>query len=434
MSEPFELTACDAVSLIKSRKLSAVELIQSCLKRINALEPDIGAWTVISPENALAQARAFDAAPTDGAMAGLPIAVKDVIDTVDFPTEYGCPAIFKDFRPRSDAACVALARNAGAIVMGKTVTQSLACGAPVPTANPLNLDHTTGGSSSGSVAAVAAKMVPVAFGTQSASSTIRPSSYTGLVGMRPSMGLISVAGFKYFNGSFDTIGLIARDVDDVELLWSVQVGAAFQRGQTPSWPPRIGVCFPPWLQPEQDGTRRALIKACDSAVVAGGNVHEVSLPSEYADLVRDHEKIQAFETAKSYADEALNHWDKLDARVQALVQEGRSLGLDRYLALIKRARQMRAHFDEIISGYDFILTTAAPGEAPKGYRALGHAFTDMGDTSHSRAWTLLHVPSITIPCAKGPTGLPIGVQLIGPRGSDQSLMHNARRLLETYSV
>ena len=208
MSEPFDLTACDALDLMRQRKMSVVELVRSCLARIEALEPTIMAWTVLDADDALKRARRLDEEEPKGALHGLPMGVKDLIDTADMPTEYGCPEIFKGWRPMVDAACVTVAKKAGAVILGKTVTQAFGCGAVVKTANPLNVDHTSGGSSAGSVAAVAARMAPLALGSQSASSLIRPASYNGLIGMRPSMNLINGAGFKYFNGSFDTIGLI----------------------------------------------------------------------------------------------------------------------------------------------------------------------------------------------------------------------------------
>lgn len=242
------------------------------------------------------------------------------------------------------------------------------------------------------------------------------------------MGLISVAGFKYFNGSFDTIGLLARDVDDVELLWAVQAGVTFERGRLPPRRPRVAVCYPPWLDRGQIASRQAIDKAQRQLGLAGAELKELVLPESYLKLLEAHFEIQAFEAARSYAYEAERHWCRLDGRVRALIEQGRSLHFERYLELMKLAQRARMEFERVLGDADFILTSAAPGEAPEGARVLGDRFEDMGDTSHSRVWTLLHVPAVTIPCDSGPSELPVGVQLIGAYGSDLDLLHHARRV------
>lgn len=427
MTEPYALTACDALDRLRAKTLSARELIDSCLARIDALEPSIGAWVWLEPDAARKRADALDAGggARDGALWGLPIGVKDVIETADMPTCYGTP-IHAGWRPRADAGCVALARRAGAVVVGKTLTQAFACGAPVKTANPLDLDRTPGGSSSGSVAAVAAQMVPLAFGTQSASSLIRPASYCGLVGMRPSMGLISVAGFKYFNGSFDTIGLLGRSVDDVELQWTSQLGVPFARGRKPAAPLKIAICRPPWLAKAEPAAHAAIDKAERALAAAGATVTSLPLPADYAGLVEAHEAMQAFEAARSYAWEYEHHRDALDAQVRGLIERGLQLSFDAYLELVQRAGRARANFPAVIGDADCIVTAAAPGEAPFGHRKLGADFKSMGDTTQSRAWTLLHLPVVTVPCLRGPAGMPVGIQMLGRFGADLALLHMAR--------
>jgi len=426
MSEPFDLTACDALDLMGQRKLSVVELVRSCLARIEALEPMITAWTFLDAEGALERARQLDAKESKGALHGLPLGVKDLIDTADMPTEYGCPEIFKGWRPIADAACVAVAKKAGAVILGKTVTQAFGCGAVVKTANPLNPDHTSGGSSAGSVAAVAARMAPLALGSQSASSLIRPASYTGLIGMRPSMNLINGAGFKYFNGSFDTIGLVARTVDDVELMWTSQVDMPFERGRLPKRIPRFAICRPPWLDNAEPPARAAIDAAERKLKAAGAEVRELVLPDSYRGLVEAHEKMQEFEAARSYAWEYENHRIALDAKVTAIIEAGLALPFDKYLEYTRLAQRARNEFPALLGNSDCIVTAAAPGEAPKGWRALGDRFATMGDTTQSRAWTLLHLPVVSIPCHRGPNGLPVGVQLVGAFGADLQLLHVAR--------
>lgn len=420
-----DLSACDALDLLRTRVISATELVQASLERIAALEPTIGAWTHLAPEQALATAARLDAGPVTGAMHGIPLAVKDILDTADMPTTYGSP-IYAGWRPRADSAAVTIARRAGAVVLGKTVTTEFACGSLVRTGNGLNPDRTSGGSSAGSAAAVASYMVSVSLGTQSASSTIRPASYNGLVAMRPSMGLLSVAGFKYFNGSFDTVGLMARDVDDVELLWSTQLGAPFQRGGLPTRPPRIAVCRPSWLD-RADPSAWAAIDAAEQALqAAGAAVSELALPKDYDRLVRLHEEIQAFEAARSYAWEYEHHRDQIDHRVRLIIERGMAIPPDAYLAMMLDAQQARNDAGALFAAADAILTAAAPGEAPMGWRVLGDAFDNMGDTTQSRAWTLLHLPVVTIPATLGPAGMPVGIQLIGRFGADRALLHTAR--------
>ncbi|MBM3492002.1 MAG: amidase [Alphaproteobacteria bacterium] len=429
MPEPFELTACEALSLLSRRQLSAVELIGSCLQRIAACEPVIGAWTWLDAERALQTARQLDEAGPSGQLHGIPLGVKDVIDTADMPTGYGS-AIYDGWRPAADAGCVSIARRQGAVILGKTVTIAFACGAPVRTANPLNPKHTSGGSSSGSAAAVAAKMVPVAFGSQSASSLIRPASYTGLVGMRPSLGLLSVAGFKYFNGSFDTIGLLGRSVDDVELLWCSQLDVPFQAGEMPARRASVAVCRPPWLTAAHRDGQAAIDVAERRLRQAGHEVRDLVLPADYGGIVQVHERMQAFEAARSYAFEYQHHRDKLDAVVRSIIELGHAVPFEEYLEYVRLGQKLRHEFPALLGGADCLLTAAASGEAPLGWQALGSAFSNMGTPEQSRPWTLLHLPVVTVPCHKGPNGLPVGVQLIARYGEDRDLLKVSRQLSE----
>ena len=429
MPEPCELTACEALDLIRRRRLSATELTASCLDRIAALEPTIRAWKHLASEQALAAAHRLDEIEPAGPLHGIPIAIKDVIDTHDMPTGYGS-AIYDGWQPVADAGCVAIVRRQGAVVMGKTVTQAFACGTPVDTGNPLDPDRTSGGSSAGSVAAVAAKMVPLAFGTQSASSLIRPASYTGLVGMRPSMGLLSVAGFKYFNGSFDTIGLLGRSVDDVELMWTTQLDVPFEPGRLPGRKPIIAICRPPWLTAD-DAEGRAAVDTAEARLAAAGiEVRHLELPDGYAALPQVHETMQAFEAARSYADEWERHRDGLDPVVHRIIELGWQTTFEAYLGHVRLGQRLRAEFPALLGDADCILTAAAGNEAPSGRVSPGGPFRTMGNPMQSRAWTLLHLPVVTVPCHTGPNGMPVGVQLIGRFGEDQPLLHVSRSLAD----
>ena len=424
MPKPSDLTACEALELIRRKKLGVLELLDSCLSRIEALEPEINAWKFLAPEAARDRAKKLDNSDPDSSLHGIPLGVKDVIDTADMPSGYGSP-IYEHYRPMADAACVAVAKREGAIILGKTVTTEFACGSTARTSNPLNINYTSGGSSAGSCAAVAAKMIPVSFGTQSASSTIRPASYCGLVGMRPSMGVISVAGFKYFNGSFDTIGLLARSVDDVELLWTSQLDVRFKPGTRPGKAPKILACYPTWMEGCEPSAREAIEKTATTMASAGAQVDLLELPAEYADLPELHYEIQRFETARSYAHEYETAADRLDWRVRKTVEEGMKIGGDRYIEMTKRAQKLRHEFASLMGDADAIMTNAAPGEALQNWWLLGDDFK-MGDPRQSRAWTLLHLPTVTVPALIGPQGLPVGVQFLSPFGSDQALLGVAR--------
>lgn len=425
MSDPCDLNACDALALLRGKKLSATELLESCFSRIVRDEPIIGAWTYLDPALARSHATRLDQCGPEGALFGLPLGVKDLIDTADMPTEYGCPEIFKGWRPMADAACVSIAREANAIIAGKTVTQAFGCGLPVRTANPNNPQHTSGGSSAGSAAAVAAGMVPLAIGSQSASSVIRPASYNGIVGMRPSVPHVNCAGFKFFTGSFDTLGMLGRTVDDVSLLWHALVGREFEAGRVSRRAPRVAVCLPPWSNDIESAACDAVRHAAAALAKAGADVRELVLPAQFSTLADLHTRIQCYEASRSYAWEYQQHCDRLDTEVRALIEAGRQIAYDTYVDLDREAASARHAFPAVLGDADFVLSTAAPGEAPKGWHALKTAFQTMGNPSQSRAWTLLQVPAITVPYFRGPQGLPVGVQLIGRYGEDRMLLENA---------
>ena len=267
MNDITEYGAWAAAEKIASGSLTSETLVRACLEAIDARDADIHAWTFIDPDAAIAAARACDRTPNNGPLHGIPIGIKDLIDTADMPTTYGSQ-IYAGWRPRADAAAITTLKRAGAIMLGKTATQAFGCGIPIEVNNGLNPDFTAGGSSSGSAAAVAARMVPLALGSQSASSLIRPCSYNGVVGMRPSFGIMSLAGFKYFNWSFDTLGLVARSVDDIALLWQIQIGVALER-VAPAPSPKIGLCQGPWWNFAEPASRQAL-QTCRRGLPAGG--------------------------------------------------------------------------------------------------------------------------------------------------------------------
>lgn len=412
------LSATEAAHALARRELSAEALVRDCLDRIGEREGTVRAFVHLDAERALAQARVLDAGPVRGPLHGLPLGVKDIFDTADLPTECGS-TIFAGHRPRVDAAAVALCREAGAIVLGKTVTTELANMTAGPTRNPINPAHSPGGSSSGSAAAVADFMLPLALGTQTAGSIIRPAACCGVVGIKPSFGRVPRAGVKPNADSMDTLGGFGRTVADAALLASVLTGDARLRG--PGLPDtlRIGlVQGPDWAQAEDD------VVACwEHAVRAlaphAARLEDAPLPADFADVAAVQGAIQAFETAAALADEHRRHRAQLSEALVALLDRGRTIEPAQALAHHARAARWRTEIDALFDRHDVLLTPSAVDEAPEG-----QFFT--GDPIFCRPWSLLGLPCVHLPFASGSTGLPVGLQLVGRHGDDHRLLAAAQ--------
>src|SRR4051794_35969526 len=294
------LSCTEVAQGIAAGTFTAEAVVRDCLDRIAAREPTVHAWATVDPDHALKQARELDRGPHKGALHGIPLGVKDVIDTFDLPTEMGSE-IYKGNRAACDAACVAVARAAGAVILGKTVTAEFAGMFPGPTTNPHNPARTPGGSSSGSGAAVADHMVPAAFGTQTGGSVLRPAAYCGVVGYKPTFNLINRSGIKFAAENLDTIGLIARTVDDVELVTGAVIGKAPAR-RTMSSAPRLGLCRTPLWDTAQPETKAAVEDAAKRLSAAGAAVREITLPEEFSRLFHaSRETINNYERSKSMA-------------------------------------------------------------------------------------------------------------------------------------
>jgi Asp-tRNA(Asn)/Glu-tRNA(Gln) amidotransferase A subunit family amidase len=415
MPDPLALSVRAAAQAIAAGRLTSEALVTACLDRISARESVVGAWHHLDPEVALAAARRCDAEAPSGPLHGIPIAVKDLIDTADMPTGYGSP-IYHGHRPAADAACVALARAAGAVVLGKTVTTEFACFTAGKTANPRNPAHTPGGSSSGSAAAVADGMVPLAFGTQTAGSVIRPASFCGCVGYKPSFGVIPRAGVKPLADSLDTIGVMARSVDDAAFFAGVLAGRPALRDVTmPAAPPRFGVYRTPMWGEVEPSTIAALDRARAALEQAGAWVGEIVVPPEHQGLTETQATVMGFELVRALAHERLMHSAELSPRLAQLLDQGMTVGPDEYDAAIAGTAAARARLDAFFGPCDGMLVPAAPGEASPG---LGYT----GDPVFNRMWTLLGVPCLTIPAVWSDSGLPTGVQLVGRVGDDPRLM------------
>ena len=372
-ARPEALTACAALDQIAAGQLTAEALTAACLERIALREPVVQAFAHLDPEQALAAARQRDRTPARGPLHGLPLAVKDIIDTADLPTGYGS-RVYPDNRPAQDAACVALARAAGAIVLGKTVTTEFAFRAPGPTTNPHDPAHTPGGSSSGSAAAVADCMVPVAFGTQTGGSVIRPASYCGVVGYKPTFGTINRTGVKPLADSFDTVGLFARSVADVALVSTVLAGEAPERRRSePARPERVGLCRTPSWSAAEGASRHAVEAAAETLAHSGMPVEEVALPAAFDDFNEWQSTVLRFEAFRTFAFERTAHAERLAASTHEELEAGSQIARRDYVEAKARIRECRRLIAEVFGGVDLLLAPSAPGEAPRGLESTGEA-------------------------------------------------------------
>jgi Asp-tRNA(Asn)/Glu-tRNA(Gln) amidotransferase A subunit family amidase len=413
-----QLGVVEAARTIREGRCSAAELVGDCLRHIAAVDGDIEAWAWLDPAHALRQAEAADSHRKQGRplgpLHGVPMGVKDIFDTADMPTELGSP-LWAGRTPRRDAAVVARLRAAGAVIMGKTVTTEYAYFHPGKTRNPHNAEHTPGGSSSGSAAAVAAAMVPAAIGSQTNGSVIRPASFCGVVGFKPTHGLIPRSGALLLSRALDHVGVFTRSVEDAALLaWPLATIAAAE----PPLPPRFAfVRSPAWPQAEP-----VLQEAFAELVGAlGEQVRELELGQGF-ERVFDHQRvIMDVEMAHNLARDYEQGAAQLSAPLRTLIERGRGHAAVDYCAALAARAPLLAALDQVFDEYDAILTPSAPGAAPKGLASTGNpAFCTL--------WTWLGVPAITLPLLADAAGLPIGVQLVGRRGDDGRLLRTARAL------
>jgi amidase len=354
----------------------------------------------------LADARARDAEPRRSPLHGIPVAVKDIIDTAGMPTAYGSP-IYEGHRPRADAACVALLKQAGAVIMGKTVTAEFAMSHPGRTRNPLNPAHTPGGSSSGSAAAVADGMAPLALGTQTGGSVLRPAAFCGIVGFKPTFDAISPIGVKANSKSFDTVGLLGRTVADVGLAFAVMTGSPVTLPAMEK--PRIGFCRTLQWHQASPATQSALEGAAARLSQAGARVTEFVLPPKFKELPAARNLVGNREGALALAWERSHFEDKIAVRDK--LRKGDAITLDEYHAAQQVLEECRRLLDSSFTDYDALLVPAASAEAPAGLASTG-------DSIFNQLWTALHTPCVTVPVFTGPAGLPMGAQLVGRRGAD----------------
>ena len=406
-----KLSATEAAARIAAGKLKSEALVAACLERIGQREKDVQAWAFIDPELALAQARARDKEPRRTRLHGVPVGVKDVFDTADLPTEYGSP-IYRGNRTSCDAACVAQVRELGGVILGKTVTTEFATRHPGKTRNPHNLKHTPGGSSQGSAAAVADWMAPLAFGTQTTSSVIRPAAYCGVVGYKPSFGLVNRAGLKTLSDSFDHVGTLTRTVPDAALLVEELSGAPVTSfDAVPRMKPRIGFCRTPYWRQADRPTQEALEQAVPRLERAGAKMGEVDLDGEFARLVEVQVTISTYEMFRALTYERTRFPDLVSEALMGRLLGGGRVPRAEYEEAQAIARRCRARLADVFRDYDALLSPSAMGEAPEGLASTG-------DPVFGASWTVLHGPAVTVPVFHGPHGLPIGAQITGPFGKD----------------
>jgi Asp-tRNA(Asn)/Glu-tRNA(Gln) amidotransferase A subunit family amidase len=434
---PATLTAVEASRRMEEGLLTSEELVQACLERIRAVEPTVQAWQYLDEDHALEQARAADERRRSGIgtgpLNGVPVGIKDIIDTVGMPTECGT-VLHQGRQTARDAKVVATLRAAGAVILGKTVTTECAYFSPGKTRNPWNPDHTPGGSSSGSAAAVAAQMVPLALGTQTNGSVIRPGSFCGVYGFKPTHGLVPRSGILKLSRSLDHVGFFARSLEDVALIGEELIGydeddpdtGARGRiplsgilGEEPPIAPMIGFLKTPhWDRATQD-TKDAFGELVEAL---GDRVEELELMPSAADAWEWQKTIMEAEMASNLEAEWTRGRDRLSPQLRALIERGREIRAVDYQRALAGVPRILGSFDELfMERYDAILMPAAPGSAPKGLDSTG-------DPVFCSLWSLCGMPALTLPLLQDSAGMPIGVQLVGRRNFDARLLRTARWL------
>ncbi|MCS6780111.1 MAG: amidase [Geminicoccaceae bacterium] len=436
-----EPSAGELARAIEEGRITVRELVETCLARIEADEPRIRAWAHLDRSYALARADALDAdrraGRPPGPLFGLPVGVKDIVDTADLPTEHGSP-IFTGRRPARDAWIVTRLVAAGAVVLGKTVTTEFAAFTPGPTRNPHDPSRTPGGSSSGSAAAVAAGMVPLAIGSQTNGSVIRPAAFCGVVGYKPTHGLIPRTGVLEQSPTLDHVGVFARDLADAALLAEALVGFdAADPATRPQAAPRLrraaaeGMPVRPRLAlvwgPAGDRAEPAMRAAMEEVRASLGEaILEAELPPAFADALAIHRTIWTAELAARFGRLVAERGELVSARFKELVAEGEKVSAVAYQRALAARERLRAELGAFLHEIDAILTPAAPGEAPPGLESTG-------DPAFCTSWTLVGAPALTLPLLSGPAGLPMGLQLVAEIGDDERLFRIAAWLQREFA-
>jgi Asp-tRNA(Asn)/Glu-tRNA(Gln) amidotransferase A subunit family amidase len=433
------LSLVEASADIREGRISASELVADCLRRVDEVEDTVQAWAFLDRDHAMRQAETLDLRRKQGKalgpLHGVPVGIKDIFDTADMPTELGSP-LWAGRMPRRDAAVIARLRAAGAVIMGKTVTTEYAYRHPGKTTNPHDAGRTPGGSSSGSAAAVAALMVPGAVGSQTGGSVIRPAAFCGVVGFKPTHGLIPRTGVLLLSRRLDHVGVFARTVEDVALLAETLAGfdeddpdtrpvarppLAALAGSEPPLPPRLAfVRSPAWAHAERV-TREAFAELIEAL---GETIAEVEVGGEFALAAEMHRTIMEVEAAHNLQRDHEKGGDRLSITLRGLIERGRGHAAVDYAAAVVGITSLNQALDPVFDEFDAIVTPAAPGEAPRGLASTG-------DPIFCTLWTYLGTPAVTLPLLRSAEGLPLGVQLVGRREGDARLLRTARWLVQT---
>jgi Asp-tRNA(Asn)/Glu-tRNA(Gln) amidotransferase A subunit family amidase len=405
------LKALDLARQIEDGELTPAAAIDLCEQAIETREADIGAFTALDIGAAKQQAQASAAALAGSVLRGLPVGIKDIFDTADFPTECGSP-IHAGHRPRSDAPLVSMVRRAGGVILGKTVTTEFASFQPARTRNPHNPAHTPGGSSSGSAAAVAAGMLPIAIGSQTGGSVIRPASYCGVAGFKPSYDLLPTAGMKCFSWHIDTAGLFAAGVADVAFAAAAITGRDLRVDRNAPTAPRLALVRSHLWDEASQAMQSALEHAARAAETAGARIAELVLPAIFAEAHRAHATIQDYEACRALAFEYDRHRDQIGPMLRKQLDEAAAITTGAYDAALNVAERAREILADLLSDTDITLPPSAPSAAPMGGGSTGLAI-------YNRLWTLMGTPCVNVPGLVDEAGMPLGVQIVGRFGHDR---------------
>ena len=404
------LSALELARRIEAGALSPRAVVELCAEAVATHESEIGAFAALELDAARRRVEQQQLALLP--LRGLPVGIKDIFDTADLPTAYGS-AIYAGHRPKADAAMVMLIRRAGGLVLGKTVTTEFASLEPAGTRNPRNPAHTPGGSSSGSAAAVAAGMVPLALGSQTGGSVIRPAAFCGVAGFKPSYRLLPTVGMKCFSWSLDTVGLFGASVPDVAFAAATMSGRDLRvDGRPPQAAPVVALVRTPFWQDASAAMQKAVERAARAAERSGARVKDMELPPIFADAVRAHRIVQGYEAIRALAFEYDFHRDRMGPVLRAQLDDAATIDADTYDNARRITRRARRALIDLLPDGEVMLTPSAPGAAPKG---LGST----GEPTFNRLWTLLGTPCVNVPGLSDADGLPLGVQVVARFGRDR---------------
>ena len=409
------LSALDLARRLEAGELTPRRVVELCAEAIAAREDDVGAFVTLDLDGA--RRAAEDKRLASRPLRGLPVGFKDIFDTVDLPTQYGSP-IYAGYRPVADASAIVLTRQAGGIVIGKTVTTQFASLAPSPTRNPHDLAHTPGGSSAGSAAAVAAGMVPLAYGTQTAGSVIRPAAFCGVAALKPSYRLIPMVGVKTVSWHLDTAGLFGAGVADVAFAAAATLHRDLRVDRAAPAAPRIGIAHTHLWPKAKPAMQKAVETAARIAAAAGATLTELHLPPILEDAFAAQFVIQDYENIRALAFEYERHRERIDKLLREQLDRATAIAADDYDAARRTASRGRQVLADVMADHDVILTPSAPGAAPQG---LGST----GDPMFNRLWTLMGAPCVNVAGMSDDNGLPLGVQIVGRFGRDRATLEAA---------